>query len=224
MAADVPGARIVAVLRDPVDRAYSNWNHLRADGLEPIPRFLDALAAEDARVAGGWAPFWHYRRLGRYAEQLRSLYEHFPRDQVLLLRYRELVDDPVGTVTRVDRFLGVQPHHAREATPENVHPYVGDSRRVRAISRGVRAGALAGSFLPPQAWRTVESRLLKALHANGTRRPQLTPEERQVALEGLSDDIRDLEVVTGTSYADWLGGEGRGDFSRRQVPHQRSER
>jgi hypothetical protein len=221
MAADVPNARIVAVLRDPVDRAYSNWNHLRADGLERIPDFLEALAAEDERVAKGWAPFWHYRRLGRYAEQLRSLYQHFPPEQVLLLRYRELVDDPVATVTRVDRFLGVEPHHAREAKPENVHPYVPDSPRVRAIARGVRAGALAGSLLPPQVWRSVEVHLLKALHANGTRRPRLTSEERQAALEGLADDIRDLETVTGASYADWLGDEGRGDFSGRQLPHQR---
>jgi hypothetical protein len=67
IAADVPHARLIAVLRDPVDRAYSNWNHLRSDGLERIPHFLDGLAAEDERVAQGWAPFWHYRRLGRYA-------------------------------------------------------------------------------------------------------------------------------------------------------------
>ena len=71
-------AKIIAMLRDPVDRAYSNWNHLRSDGLETIPSFLDALAAEDERVARGWAPFWHYRRLGRYAEQLRSLYRLLP--------------------------------------------------------------------------------------------------------------------------------------------------
>jgi hypothetical protein len=221
MAADVPHAKIVAVLRDPVDRAYSNWNHLRSDGLETIPRFLDALDAEGGRVARGWAPFWHYRRLGRYAEQLRSLYDSFPRDQVLLLRYRELVDDPVGTVTRVDRFLGVAPHPTREATPENVHPYVGDSARVRALGLAVRAGAHVGSALPPQAWRAVESQVLKALHANGTRRPRLTEEERSAALVGLADDIRDLEQVTGESYADWLGPTGRGDFTERRLPQPR---
>ncbi len=174
MAWDAPNAKIVAVIRDPVDRAYSNWNHLRSDGLEPIPHFLDALAAEDERVARGWAPFWHYRRLGRYAEQLRSLYDHYPREQVLVLRYRELVDDPQGTMVRVDHFLGITPHHARVANPENVHPYVGDSARVRALGRVVRAGAYAGAFLPPQVWRSVEAQLLKPLHANGTRRPRLT--------------------------------------------------
>jgi hypothetical protein len=221
MAADVPDAKIIAMLRDPVDRAYSNWNHLRSDGLEPIPSFLDALAAEDDRVARGWAPFWHYRRLGRYAEQLQSLYNYFPREQVMVLRYRELVDDPVGTMTRVDEFLGITPHAARVANPENVHPYVVDSLRTRALGRVIRTGAAAGSLFPPQAWRAVEAQLLKAMHAKGIRRPQLPEEERLAALRGLTDDIQDLARLTGESYADWLGGVGRGSFTQRRMPQQR---
>ena len=221
MAADVPDAKIIAMLRDPVDRAYSNWNHLRSDGLETIPSFLDALAAEDDRVARGWAPFWHYRRLGRYAEQLSSLYNYFPREQVMVLRYRELVDDPVGTMTRVDEFLGVEPHAARVARPENVHPYVIDSRRTRTLGRVIRTGAAVGSLLPPQAWRVAEAQLLKAMHAKGVRRPQLPEEERLAALRGLADDVQDLERLTGDSYADWLGATGGGDFIQRRVPPQR---
>lgn len=220
MAADVPDAKIIAVLRDPVERAYSNWNHLRSDGLETIPHFLDALAVEDERVERGWAPFWHYRRLGRYAEQLGSLFTHFARDQVLLLRYRELVEDPRATMNRVDAFLGVLPHEARMARVENVHPFVGDTRRVRRLGRLVRAGAAVGAHLPPQAWRGVEARLLASLHRKGVRRPRLSPESRSVALDGLADDIRALEVLTGESYADWLGPSGGGDFSGR-VPQQR---
>ncbi len=223
MAWDVPDAKIIAMLRDPVDRAYSNWNHLRSDGLETVPSFLDALALEDERVARGWAPFWHYRRLGRYAEQLRSLYDFFPRGQVLLLRYRELVDQPVATLARVDEFLGLPVEGARVAKPENVHPFVGDTARVRALGTVVRTGAAVGSWLPPRAWRTMESGLLKALHSNGTRRPRLSAQDRAAAREGLADDIRDLERLTGTSYADWLGDSGGGDFVQRRVPQPRNE-
>src|SRR3712207_5806107 len=68
LAADVPDVKVIAVVRDPVDRAWSNWVHLRADGLEPEPDFLAAVRLEPHRVAEGWAPFWHYRNLGRYGE------------------------------------------------------------------------------------------------------------------------------------------------------------
>src|SRR3712207_3216291 len=53
LAADVPDVKVVAVVRDPVDRAWSNWVHLRADGLEPEADFLSAVHLEERRVAGG---------------------------------------------------------------------------------------------------------------------------------------------------------------------------
>jgi hypothetical protein len=104
----VPHARMVAVLRDPVERAHSNWAHLRTAELEPEADFVAALAAEPARRAAGWAEFWHYGALGRYGEQLDDLYSLFPREQVLVLRYRELRDAPHETVDRVCAFLGVE--------------------------------------------------------------------------------------------------------------------
>ena len=74
----IPGARMIAVLRDPVERAHSNWTHLWSAGLDPIGDFPAACAAEDRRIAAGWAPFWHYTRLGRYGEQLDHLFTAVP--------------------------------------------------------------------------------------------------------------------------------------------------
>ena len=94
-----PDAKLIAVLRDPVDRAYSNWMHLWVDGLEPCSDIVEACAASSSGSTTGWAPFWHYQGLGMYGRQLADLFEQFPREQVLLLRYRELVEEPDGTWT-----------------------------------------------------------------------------------------------------------------------------
>lgn len=211
----VPHARLIAVVRDPVDRAYSNWMHLWSDGLEPIPDFLDAVRAEDERVAAGWAPFWHYRRVGRYGEQLAHLLELFTADQVLVLRYRELVDAPVATLATVSTFLGVELHESVTPAPENVRPYVPPSLRTAVLGRAVRAGAALGALAPPQVWRRTSQPLLRALHAGGVARPELSVEARREVLDGLADDIRLLGRLTGRSYADWLGDRGRGEFSAR---------
>jgi hypothetical protein len=72
IAEELPEAKLIVIVRDPIDRAYSNWMHLWVDGLEPISDFVEAWHAEDRRVAAGWAPFWHYQRLGRYGEQLAT--------------------------------------------------------------------------------------------------------------------------------------------------------
>ena len=107
IAATVPDAKLIAVVRDPVDRAYSNWTHLRADGLEPEPDFARACDLEDERAQAGWAPFWRYLGLGRYGEQLDHLFGHVPREQVHVVRYRELIDEPVATLDGICAFLGV---------------------------------------------------------------------------------------------------------------------
>src|SRR4051812_16933360 len=151
IAADLPQARLVAVLRDPVDRAYSNWMHLWADGLEPCGDVVEACAREQERLDAGWAPFWHYRGLGMYGRQLEDLYQHVPREQVLVLRYRHLVDDPHAALNRVCRFLGVDEDVVTEIPSGNSRPYVNESTRTRVIGPVVRAGAAAGQFLPPQA-------------------------------------------------------------------------
>src|SRR3712207_2591312 len=120
---DVPDVRVVVIVRDPVDRAWSNWVHLRADGLEPEADFAAAVRLEERRTADGWAPFWHYRGLGRYGEQLRDLLDLVPCEQVCPLRYRQLVVSPRETLDRVSDFLRVAPGVAHTVPPENVKPY-----------------------------------------------------------------------------------------------------
>jgi Sulfotransferase family len=70
----VPDARLIVILRDPVERAHSNWTHLWSAGLDPVGDFVLACAEEQRRIEAGWADFWHYTALGRYGEQLQQLY------------------------------------------------------------------------------------------------------------------------------------------------------
>nr|WP_221203176.1 sulfotransferase [Modestobacter versicolor] len=218
LVADVPDVKVVVVVRDPVDRAHSNWAHLRADGLEPEADFLAAVRDEERRVAAGWAPFWHYRGLGTYGIQLRDLHRLVPRERVFLLRYRQLVDTPAETLDRVSRFLGVEPGLAHTVAPENVKPHVPDSPRYRLLARVTRAGAALGAYAPPQVWRQASRPLLAALHAGRAPRPPLPVEVRREVLAPLLPDIELLEELTGEGFADWKGDTGRGDFRSAAPP------
>jgi hypothetical protein len=221
IAAVAPSAKFVVLLRDPVDRAYSNWMHLWSDGLEPEADFLRALELEEQRREAGWAPMWRYRGLGRYGEQLRNLYQHFDASQVLTLRYRALVDEPHRAVQRVLAFLGVPDAEPRTVPRDNTRPFRPDTPRTRALARLVRAGASAGSWAPPQVWRTVSRPLLQELHREGVHRPELTPDQRRRVLEPMLDDLDLLERLTGESFADWRSDVGRGSFATRaSVAHE----
>lgn len=118
----VPDAKLIVLLRNPVDRAYSHYQHEVALGREPLS-FEDALAAEEERTRGeverlvsdprAFSRAWWghtYVARGRYAEQLERWLEAFPREQLLVVATEELGERPAETYARVLRFLGAAPH------------------------------------------------------------------------------------------------------------------
>jgi len=212
----VPRARLIVILRDPVDRAYSNWAHLWADGLETIDSFTAACAEEERRTEAGWAPFWRYRELGLYGRQLSDLYSLFPREQVLLLRYKWLVEEAPRTLDAVCRFLGVDQGLLHEAPAQNVGTYVPPTPTTRLLQGAMRGGAAVGRMFPPQVWRKVSIPLLWLLQRTPQHRPELTTDDRAELIGYFSDDITLLEELTGWDLTQWRTYREGGTYSVRK--------
>ena len=118
----VPDAKLVVLLRDPVERALSHYYHEVALGREPLS-FEQAIEAESERTRGeeerlvrepgyfshAWADYTYLAR-GRYAEQLERWFGVFPREQLLVVASNELAAEPGQTYARVLEFLGASPH------------------------------------------------------------------------------------------------------------------
>ena len=211
-----PGIKLIAVVRDPVDRAYSNWMHLWSDGLEPVSDFESAFVRQEERIRAGYAPFWRYRDLGRYGEQLAHLYRYVDRERVLVLRYRDLVDAPGRTLDHVCAFLGISPGLVGAVPRDNAHPYVEPGWRPRVLGPVVRAGAWAGAFARPELWRRASVPLIAQLSGPAVaHRPLLPPETRQRLIAEFAEDIAELSELTGEDFSDWLSPESRGSYDQR---------
>lgn len=103
-----PEARILVILRDPVERFRSGFAARRRIGVSR-GRTLDELAAAVSR--------------GAYTEQLRRVFDFFPRERVLVLQYERCTADPVGEMERTSRFLGLEPIAGAQQGPrERVRP------------------------------------------------------------------------------------------------------
>lgn len=120
-AAQLPGARIIAILRNPVDRAISHYHHGLRRKYEPLT-FEEALDLEPERIRGEREkllrgeiqrsePLQHYSYCtrGHYMEQLETWLEHFPRERLHLVLSEEFYADPNRELRRAEAFLGLEP-------------------------------------------------------------------------------------------------------------------
>jgi len=125
-AALVPGAKLIVLLRNPVTRAVSQYEHERSGGREPMT-IDDAIAAEADRVGRDLArlaidPMYNARDLqrysyltrGRYAEQLERWFEKFDRSRVLVVRSEDMYDDPAKVYAEILDFLGLRRWQPRQ--------------------------------------------------------------------------------------------------------------
>lgn len=121
-----PDARLIMLMRNPVERAFSHWKQGRRFGFE-TEDFETALALEDARLKGEaeklvadprYYSYRHqlysYKHRGYYAEQLRPWLEHFPREQFLFVQAEEMFGNGLGVYRRVTDFLGIAPWQPEE--------------------------------------------------------------------------------------------------------------
>ena len=144
VAAMLPDVRLVAILRDPVDRAYSHYQLSVRGGWETLS-FEEALAAEPERIAGeeqrllndpdftGHSHRYHsYRTRGLYLEQLERWWAVFPADRLLVLRSEDMFADPAAVYAELAAFLGLAPDDRRAFESRNRVSYSGmaeDTRR-----------------------------------------------------------------------------------------------
>lgn len=125
----VPDAKLVAILRNPIDRAYSAFLHLVRDGREPVLDFGEALNLEDDRIRDGWEHIWHYRRMGYYFAQLNRYFQLFDPANIKVYLYREFRTDPVRVLQDLFQFLGIDEGFAPDvATRHNVATLDSDRR------------------------------------------------------------------------------------------------
>jgi hypothetical protein len=133
--AQLPGVKLIALLRNPIDRAYSHHRYHTKLGDEQ-QSFVAAIAAEPDRLAGELERMiadetyqsdahrnFSYLTRGLYAEQLEHWLEHFPREQLLVLQSERFFADPADGYHRVVRFLGLSNHDLAEYEAVNVGSY-----------------------------------------------------------------------------------------------------
>jgi hypothetical protein len=196
----IPDVRLIAVLRQPADRAFSSYMHFARNGFEPLP-FEDALAAEDERIAAGWSPLFAHRGRGFYAAQLKRYFAHFDREQIRVYLYDDLERDPAALVRDIFGFLDVDPTFApatdvvfnKSGIPKSgfVHRFLTEPSAMKDAVKAV---------MP----RQLRKRLKASVQSRNLADQRVPPRLRRKLTAEYRDDILELQDLLHRDLRHWL--------------------
>jgi hypothetical protein len=199
----VPAARLIAVLRDPVERAFSAYQHAVRDNHEPLRDFEAAVDAESERAKTAGAFIYRYRDTGLYHQQLRRYYDRFAADQIRVYLHEDMEAGLPAMLRDIFGFLDIDAGFVPDTATRYNQSGLPRSRLVHALGshnpvvRGTRR--LAKRLLP----RALATRLKDARTRNLSR-TQIDPEVRARLLPFFRDDILRLQDLLGRDLSRWL--------------------
>jgi hypothetical protein len=186
----VPQAKLLVSLRNPVERAFSGFMmHVRR-------------TRENEDVEAAFQADKHYVQVGFYYRQLARYYELFPREQLRVYIYEEFRDDPTGTMRDIFTYLGVEAEYAIDmSTKHNVGGYP----RSKWLNQLLANPAIRNIFEPiTPGWAL---RALRRLQDRNYGQPPPFPPALRARLQELyREDIRKLEDLLQRDLSSWLDG------------------
>jgi hypothetical protein len=203
----IPDVRLIVILRNPAERAYSNFVFARMQGREPIEDFQSALDAEEKRIEKRWGPLWHYKAKGFYHQQLSRYISRFPSDRIRPFLFDDLSSDRMRFARDVFEFLGVDPEFRPDLVSEHNVSGVPRSRLALSMLSPGSIAQRASSFAPPRLRRNV-ARFLRRRAIS--RPPPMPPEVRCALNEIYRSDILRLQDLLDRDLSSWLENTSNG--------------
>ena len=196
----IPDTKLIAILRHPVDRAYSHFLMKKRDLSETLS-FKDALAAEKQRIADGWSHTWHYRSRGFYAEQLQPYLDLFKREQLKIYLYEDYLADPVAFMQDIFHFLNVDHTFVPDMSMRHNESKLPRSRSLQEFLAERRLAKDLFKPLVPNGW---SKRVGDHLRRKNLSKPRLSEKIRRDLIDIYRPDIIRLQDMLQRDLTHWL--------------------
>lgn len=195
----LPDVHLFAILRNPVDRAYSGYLMMKRAGREPAPTFREAIEREEQRKEKPWEFSWYYKDVGMYAEQLSRYYERFDAEQITIYLFSEFAESPFAVTQDICTTLGLTKYSF--------------STSVRRNTSGVDRSSIISALLADGSWlRKVASALIPAsirktlyhrIEAANRKKPRLSDADRAYVDSHFEPMISRLESLIERDLSHW---------------------
>ncbi len=197
----VPNAKMIAILRNPVERAFSAFSHMVRDGREETDDFRAALAREPARIRENWEPLWHYKSMSLYGAQLSRYFEVFDREQIRVYIYDDFIARPLDAVQDIFAFIGADPGFVPDMSEKYNVSLVPRSRQLQDMMMGDSViRSTLRSLMPAGTRSGIRSFVLQ----RNSKRMRMSPDMRHELTNTFRNDIELLQDLLNRDLSHWL--------------------
>lgn len=197
----IPNAKLIAILRDPVERAYSQFLMFIRDGRETTFDFATALQSEETRALENWAWGWRYMDLGFYHLQLKRYFDKFDPNQLKVYLYEDLNKNPIGVLQDVFQFLEVDETFVPDIS---VRHNISGMPKNKMLHSFLTQPNLIKTALRPLLTPSLRKKLTKDLRDKNSCKPTLSPEMRAQLVNIFREDILQLQDLIQQDLSNWL--------------------
>ncbi|PZD73251.1 hypothetical protein C1752_02324 [Acaryochloris thomasi RCC1774] len=194
----IPQAKLITVLRNPCDRAFSAYCYQRRDGAENLT-FKEALEEEEKRSKEDWRPGWRYKEAGFYYEQISRYSELFSPQQLKIFLYEELNQNPLDTLKNIFKFLEVDSGFVPDLSRKNVSS-VPQNLLINKMLVPSSPISFLKPYLPDQ-WKII---LRNIREKNRKSKPDLPDDLRETLVKTYEEDILRLQEYIQKDLSSWL--------------------
>lgn len=198
-----PDVKMVAILRNPIEQAYSHFMYATRLLVEEEPDFVKALNMEVERLAKGWQPLFGYSSFPRYGEQLARYFERFDREQFLIVTYEEFDADPLPVIRAMFAHIGADPSFAPDLS---YRPNAGGVPKSQAFQDFlIKPNPITGLIAKVMPLE-MRARIRDVLVARNLKKSEAGMPEaaRDILRARLRDDVHALSDLVGRDFTDWL--------------------
>jgi len=195
-----PSAKVIMMLRNPVDRAFSHYLMDLRIGYE-TDDFMTALKKDMARNPKGWGISNLYVEVGMYSEQVKRYLETFPESQRRIYFFDDFVKNPEATMKDLFRFLGVSEQTDIDFTKKYNPSFIPKNKIISKLNAQKRMKDWLKGVLP----KSVKGKFKKTFYTDKDL-PKIKPEERKFLQEVFRDDVMKLSQMLNRDLSEWLKG------------------
>lgn len=200
----IPEMKFIICLKNPVERAFSNFIQKRRNGEEFIKSFENALLQENKRKINNYSPAWYYLEKGFYYDCLKNYLEIFNKDQIKVYLFEDIVDNPQNVINNIFGFLEVSKNFMPDTKVNIDETFLPKSTHFHSILKHRWVISKNTKNFLPSSLNQKLTLLLKKFWENNKINPQLSVETKTNLLKIYREDILKTQKLINMDLSSWL--------------------